>query len=71
MTTVLDSIVAGVREDLALRERRTSLSDVEQAVHAARPAIDADAVLRRPGLSLIAEVKRSSPSKGVLSDIPD
>ncbi|MFL6153009.1 MAG: indole-3-glycerol-phosphate synthase TrpC, partial [Ornithinibacter sp.] len=71
MTTVLDSIVAGVREDLALRERRTSLSDVEQVVHATRPAIDADAVLRRPGLSLIAEVKRSSPSKGMLSDIPD
>ncbi len=71
MTTVLDTIVAGVREDLALRERRTSLSDVEQAVHVASPAIDADAVLRRPGLSLIAEVKRASPSKGELSDIPD
>jgi len=71
VTTVLDSIVAGVREDLALRERRTSLSDVEQGARAARPAIDADAVLRRPGLSLIAEVKRASPSKGALSDIPD
>ena len=71
MSTVLDSIVAGVREDLADRERRTSLSDVEHAVLAARPALDGDAVLRRPGLSLIAEVKRSSPSKGVLSDIPD
>ncbi len=71
MSTVLDSIVAGVREDLALRERRTSLSEVEQAVLATGPAIDADAVLRRPGLSLIAEVKRASPSKGALSDIPD
>ena len=27
--------------------------------------------LRRPGLSLIAEVKRSSPSKGALADIAD
>jgi indole-3-glycerol phosphate synthase len=71
MTTVLDSIVAGVREDLALRERRTSLSEIEHVVLAAPPAIDADAVLRRPGLSLIAEVKRASPSKGALSDIPD
>ena len=38
---------------------------------AARPALDAESVLRRPGLSLIAEVKRASPSKGPLSDIPD
>jgi indole-3-glycerol phosphate synthase len=71
VSTVLDAIVAGVREDLADRERRTSFSEVEHAALAARPAIDADAVLRRPGLSLIAEVKRSSPSKGALSDIPD
>jgi indole-3-glycerol phosphate synthase len=71
VTTVLDAIIAGVREDLAARERRTSLSDVEGAVLAAPPAVDAESVLRRPGLSLIAEVKRASPSKGALSDIPD
>jgi indole-3-glycerol phosphate synthase len=71
VTTVLDEIVAGVREDLAARERRTSRAVVEGAVVAARPALDAESVLRRPGLSLIAEVKRASPSKGALSDIPD
>ncbi len=34
----------------------------------ARPVLDAFAA---PGLSVIAEVKRSSPSKGALADIPD
>ncbi|MBM6403776.1 indole-3-glycerol phosphate synthase TrpC [Phycicoccus sp. CSK15P-2] len=71
VTTVLDDIVAGVREDLAQRRRRTSLADLQGAVLTAAPALDAEALLRRPGLSLIAEVKRSSPSKGALSDIPD
>ncbi len=71
MSTVLDDIVAGVREDLAARQRCTSLADLEPAVAHARPRLDAEALLRRPGLSLIAEVKRASPSKGALSDIPD
>jgi indole-3-glycerol phosphate synthase len=71
VTTVLDSIVAGVREDLAEREHRTTRADLEDAVLRRRPPIDAEAALRRPGLSLIAEVKRASPSKGALSAIPD
>jgi indole-3-glycerol phosphate synthase len=69
--TVLDSIIAGVREDLAERERRTPRGALEDAVLAVRPPLDAEAALRRPGLALIAEVKRSSPSKGALAGIPD
>ncbi len=71
MTTVLDSIVAGVREDLAERERVLPLAALQQLAEASSPALDAEARLRLPGLCLIAEVKRSSPSKGVLADIPD
>ena len=36
------------------------------------PALDAEAALRAaPGIAVIAEVKRASPSKGALADIPD
>lgn len=71
--TVLDSIIAGVRDDLAQRRRELPLRDLEQQVIEAAPARDALAALRGDGASvaLIAEVKRSSPSKGRLSDIPD
>ncbi|MEO7422040.1 MAG: indole-3-glycerol phosphate synthase TrpC [Ornithinibacter sp.] len=71
MTTVLDTIIAGVREDLAVRTALVSASDLEAAVADAPAAIDAEFLLRRPGLSLIAEVKRASPSRGALADIPD
>ena len=68
---VLDEIVAGVREDLAAREALTPLADVKAAALQAPPAVDALAALRAPGVGVIAEVKRRSPSKGDLADIPD
>jgi indole-3-glycerol phosphate synthase len=71
MSTVLETIVAGVREDLADAQVATSPEEVERLAAAAPPALDAEAALRRPGLSLIAEVKRSSPSKGALAEISD
>lgn len=71
MTTVLDSIVAGVREDLALRVEQVSLSDLARRVDDAPAPLDVAQRLRADGLSLIAEVKRASPSKGALADIAD
>jgi indole-3-glycerol phosphate synthase len=69
--TVLDDILAGVREDLAERQARTSLDELK-VLAAARPdARDAETVLRGEGVSVIAEVKRSSPSKGALAAIAD
>jgi indole-3-glycerol phosphate synthase len=68
---VLDEIVAGVREDLAVREARRPLDEVKAAALDARPALDALAALRAPGVGVIAEVKRRSPSKGDLAAIPD
>lgn len=71
MATVLDEIVAGVREDLAARAAATPRDVVERLASDAPAPLDAEAALRGPGLSLIAEVKRSSPSKGALAEIAD
>ena len=69
--TVLDDILAGVREDLAARQEQTSLDELKRLAQARPAAIDAEAVLRQDGVCVIAEVKRSSPSKGSLAPITD
>lgn len=69
--SVLDDIIAGVREDLAQRRAQHPLEDVRQAAEARPAAIDALAALQEPGLRVIAEVKRRSPSKGQLAEIAD
>jgi indole-3-glycerol phosphate synthase len=71
VSDVLDEIVAGVREDTAAREARLPLNAVKELAAAASPALDALAALRAPGVGVIAEVKRSSPSKGSLASIGD
>lgn len=70
--TVLDDIIAGVRVDLAQRELALPRTDLDRQLGDVPPAIDAEAALRAaPGLAVIAEVKRSSPSKGALAPIAD
>lgn len=69
--SVLDEIVAGARLDLERREAVTSLADLRAALADVDPARDPMPHLRAPGSSVIAEVKRRSPSKGHLADIPD
>lgn len=69
--SVLDQIIVGVREDLAGREAVRPLADVRAALADVDPARDPMPHFRAPGSSVIAEVKRKSPSKGELADIPD
>ncbi|PVG83643.1 indole-3-glycerol phosphate synthase TrpC [Nocardioides gansuensis] len=69
--SVLDQIVSGVREDLARREAATPLADLRAALADVAPPRDPMPHFREPGSSVIAEVKRRSPSKGDLADIPD
>ena len=67
--TVLDSIIEGVREDLA--KRRKSLNQILEEMSQAAPVRDAHLALTGDEMKVIAEVKRSSPSKGSLSAITD
>jgi len=67
--SVLDSIIEGVREDLAAR--RKPLAQLQEAMDSAAPVRDPLETLLRNVLSVIAEVKRSSPSKGALATIAD
>ena len=72
MPTVLDEIIDGVREDLAVRAAAISLDELRSRVEQVAPARDAFAALCvGAGVKVIAEVKRSSPSKGALALIAD
>jgi indole-3-glycerol phosphate synthase len=68
---VLDDIVAGVRIDLSRRRQSVPESDLRAALADVDPPRDAMPALRSPGSSVIAEVKRRSPSKGDLAEIAD
>lgn len=69
--SILDDIVAGVRQDLALRMARVPISELEADVRRVADALDPMPAFRAPSLAVIAEVKRRSPSKGDLADITD
>ena len=69
--SALEEILVGVREDLAEREARVPLDRLKERVAHVDPALDPMPVLTGPGVGVIAEVKRSSPSRGALAEIAD
>lgn len=69
--SVLEDILAGVRVDLAERQERVGLDELKAMADRQAAALDPLPLLRAAGVSVIAEVKRSSPSKGSLADIAD
>ena len=69
--SVLDDIVAGVRDDLAVRQAALGEDQLIAQTAQLAPPRDPMPAFRAPGLAVIAEVKRRSPSKGDLADIPD
>lgn len=68
---VLDQIIEGVQEDLAERKKQVVLNELMVKISEVNPAIDVLPSLQSSKLSVIAEVKRSSPSKGALAKISD
>lgn len=69
--SVLDEILVGVRADVATREAAIPLARLREMALRRPAASDGMAALRAPGVGVIAEVKRASPSAGLLNDIPD
>lgn len=69
---MLTELVNGALEDAAARRETRSLAAVEAAALERPPALDARAALApASGVKIIAEVKRASPSRGPLAEIPD
>lgn len=70
---ILDELAAYARERVAADRAKTSLDELQalcrnSAIASARPRFAFEQVLKSDGLSFICEVKKASPSKGVISE---
>ncbi|WP_306233301.1 indole-3-glycerol phosphate synthase TrpC [Agrococcus beijingensis] len=73
---MLDALTAGALEDAARRRESLPTDRLEAMALQSRTPLDAVTILATPkpdsaGPHIIAEVKRASPSKGALADIPE
>lgn len=63
----MDQLIAGAQEGVEARRAELSQADLEARLSARRDDRPFNEALTRPGLSLIAEFKRRSPSAGALA----
>lgn len=66
MGSILDTIVAAKRREIDAAKQRIPEKELERQVASAPPVRDFEAALRQPGIQIIAEVKKASPSAGVI-----
>ncbi len=66
---ILDQIVADKRIEVEAAKQRRPMTELQDMISVVDPPRDFRGALRRDGISLIAEIKRASPSKGDM--LPD
>jgi len=64
--TILDRIVADKRAELAAARSAVPLAELQERARTVPAARSFASALRGPGVALIAEVKKASPSRGLL-----
>ena len=64
---ILDEIIAAKRRELARAQVELPLSELEKRISQRKPALDFASALRGDSVRIIAEIKKASPSKGLLS----
>ena len=66
---ILDDIVAHKKEELKEAKKKLPLVELVSAAAEVSPAVDfTDLHARTPGVKIISEIKRASPSRGVIRD---
>lgn len=69
MTTILDRIVSTKWEEISASRKRLPDEELARGLDSAAPCRDFRAALLQPsGMAIIAEVKKASPSAGVIRD---
>ena len=64
--TILDKIVANKRKEVQVREMLKPLSDIKKLTDCSEPPRDFKAAISRENINIIAEIKKASPSAGII-----